>query len=150
MLYLEYESFRVKYLDLCEKFNEVLSEKERLLTKALPSATRYDKEPVKVSVDGSPLEDYAITVEEKKIDKNLCRIRKMMDDRKKLLDIKENELRKSQDIYDKIYLMRYIDGYGISAIANALNYSKSQVYRKVEQVKKRCDKMRQNAKNNVL
>ena len=59
-----------------------------------------------------------------------------------LLRLKEKELRSSPVISDKVYLYRYVDGYRIGKIACLINYSKSQVYRILKQIDKKCDKMR--------
>ena len=142
MIYLDYEEYRAKYLMLQGIFNRVLLEKEELFSKALPSAIRYDKDPVQHQSDSNAFEDYAISLEEKKIDVRLKRLRELLDDREKLLEMKEKELLKSQDINDKIYRFRYIDGYSINKISRSLNYSRSQVYRILNEISKRCDKMR--------
>ena len=144
MIYLDYEMYRIIYLDLQEKFNNVLMEKERLFTKTQPNAIRYDKEKVQVPVGFNVMEEYVISLDEKKIDEQLNGLRQVLDDREKLLIMKEKELRKSQDKNDRIYVYRYLDGYGINRIARSLSYSKSQVYRILGDIKKRCDKMRNN------
>ena len=147
MTYLEYERFKVKYNDLQERFALILMEKERLFTKVLPSAIRYDKDRVQSSIDGNPLENYVISLDEENIDEKLTQLRESLKDWEMLLKMKEKELRASHAIPDKIYVYRYIDGYGINKIAKTISYSKSQVYRILNQIDK---KMRQNAKIDVL
>ena len=88
VIYLEYESFRVKYRNLQEKYDEVLTEKEKLLTKAMPSATRYDKESVKCNSNGNPNEDYVISLEEQKIDEKLEKLEKLISVRERLISMK--------------------------------------------------------------
>ena len=144
MVYVDYEEYRNKYLAIQQQFNLVLSKKEAIFTKTLPSGIRYDKEHVQSSPSSCPLEDYVISLEEQKIDEDLKHLRQLMEDREKLLDSKEKELRKSPDKYDTIYRLKYLDGYGVNKISSMLNYSKSQVYRMLCQIQKRCDKMRQN------
>lgn len=138
MIYIEYEAYRCKYLDLQEQFNHFLTEKERILTKTLPNAIRYDKDKTSSSLDGNPLEDYVIELEESKVDESLDRIRQLLEDRERLLQLKERELRMSQDVYDRIYRMKYLDCMGINKIAKIMHYSRSQVYRILENIKKRC------------
>ena len=144
MIYLEYEEYRIRYNELQVQFNAVLTEKESLFTKTQPNAIRYDKEKVQSSFDGNVLEEYVITMDEKGLDNKLNWLRQCLEDREKLLDMKEKELRKSQDKQDKIYVYRFLDGYGINRISRSLNYSKSQIYRILSQIQKRCDKMRKN------
>ena len=143
MIYIEYEQYKCKYLDLQEQFNHFLTEKERILTKTFPNAIRYDKEKTSSSNDGNPLEDYVVELEEAKIDESLDRIRQLIDDRKRLLDLKEQELRMSQDLYDKVYRMRFLDGYGINKVAKILHYSRAQIYRINDQI---CKKIKHETK----
>ena len=150
MDYLEYERYRSKYNAMQERFAQILLEKERLFTNTLPSGIRYDKDKVQHSVDGNPLEEYVCQMDEKQIDETLDQMRKTIKDWEMLLEVKERELRKSLSMPDRIYTCRYLDGYGIGKIASSLNYSKSQVYRILRMIEKRCDKMRQNATNYVI
>ena len=150
MDYLEYERYRLKYNAMQERFASVLLEKERLFTNTLPSGIRYDKDKVQHSVDDNPLEEYVIQMDEKQIDDTLDQMRKTIKDWEMLLEVKERELRKSLSIPDRIYTCRYLDGDGIGKISSSLCYSKSQVYRILRKIEKRCDKMRQNATNYVL
>ena len=110
-LYLEYERIKNKYAAVQEQFAQALMEKERLFTRTLPSAIRYDKDKVQNSVDDNPLEDFVISAEEKELDGKISRFRTLLDDWRVLLEVKEAELRKSKDIFNIIYVMRYIDGY---------------------------------------
>lgn len=144
MHYMVYDWCRYKYDVLQDQFTQVLLEKERLYTKTLPNAIRYDKDQVQTSVDGSMLENYVVSLEEEKIDVKLKRLRQSIEDWGILLELKEKELRKSNSIPDRIYVFRYIDDYSINKITKELNYSKSQVYRILKKIGKTCDKMRQN------
>ena len=138
MIYLEYESYKRKYLDLQEQFNEFLLEKERILTKTMPKAIRYDKDLTTTGVpDDNPLESYVMELERSKVDVHLDHIRKLLEDRKMLLDAKEKELRASFNQYDRVYTMRYLDGYGIKRICTEMNFSRAQIYRILDEIKKK-------------
>lgn len=143
MVYPEYESYRIKYNRLQERFADVLMEKERLFTKTLPNAITYDRDVVQTSIDGNPLEEYVCTMDEKQIDEKIAKLRESLKDWTILLDMKEKELRKSLAVPDKVYLMRYIECYSISRISRSINYSKSQTYRVIKQIEKKCEKMKQ-------
>lgn len=129
MIYTEYELCKFKYMELQKRFDAVLTEKERLFTKTQPNAITYDKDHVQMSHDGNVLEDYVIALETGEIDKKIDNLRGLLDDRGKLLRLKEEELRKSTCREDKIYVMRFLDGMNVGLIAKRLNYSNSQVNR---------------------
>ena len=141
MIYLDYVKYKASFEMLQERFNEILTEKERLFTKTQPNAIRYDKEQIQCSVDGNILEDYVISMDEKRIDEQLNRLRIILLDREKLLEIKEKELRKSHCSDDRVYLLRYIDGLSINKIATAMCYSKRQVYRVLNKIDKKISVM---------
>lgn len=147
MVYLEYEDFKNRYLLTQSVYNNILTEKERLFTKTQAKAIRYDKEKVQNSVGSNGFDEYLIAVEEKKIDKRLNVAREFLDGREKLLQMKEKELRQSQDRLDIVYCMKYVEGKKICTIAKALNYSNSQVYRILNKIQRslkkdatKCDK----------
>ena len=126
--YLEYEQIKAKYTDLQERFARVLLEKERLFTRTLPSAIRYDKDKIQSTVDGSPLEDFVISVDTKEIDIKIKRLRHHLNDWGVLLTVKETALRKSPTLIDRIYVMRYLDGYSVNKVCRTLHYEKSRIY----------------------
>ena len=146
MIYLEFEKYRDKFLSVQQIFNNVLIEQEQLFTRTQPNAIRYDKEKVSGGDGGNMLENYVISLEDRQIHEKLSMLRQLLDDREKLLRQKESELRQSTNKYDKIYVLKYLDGYSISRVADKLNYSKSQIYRMLGKM----NKMRQNANLHVL
>lgn len=129
MLYLDYELYKVRYLETQKKYNEILSEKEELFTKTQPKAIKYDKEKVSGGGGSNAFDDYLIAKDEKRIDERLAEVKSLLDDRKVLLDLKEKELRRSKDTIDKIYVRRFLDHAKVNRIASQIGYSESQVYR---------------------
>lgn len=142
MVYIDYERYKIRLMESQERFNEMLTEKERLFTQVMPNAIRYDKDQIQSCPDGSMLEDYVISLEDKHIDDKLRSLRQIMDDRMSLLEVKEKELRASAEIPDRIYVRVYLDGFKVKRVAREINYSKSQVYRIIDKIEKTCDKMR--------
>ena len=140
MVFLEYERARIKYSEAQMRFDEALTEQERLLTRTMPNAIRYDKVNVKTSPNGNVLDDYVIAKEEKKIDKKISRLRQLLSDREKLLRLKEKELRMSKDNLDQVYCMRFIDNKRTYLIAKTLNYSESQIYRILDKIQRIIEK----------
>lgn len=134
--YIDYERFKAKYQTAQEKFAEILLEKERLFTQTLPNAITYDKDQVAHTVDGNPLERYILSLEEENIEAKLARYRRFFADWDILIEVKEKELRQSKSIMDRIYVMKILDGYGIGRICKEMHYSKAQVYKKMEVIRK--------------
>ncbi len=132
--YVEYERIKERYNRLQGLFANVLLEKERLLTMTMPSAIRYDKDPVMNSIDQNPLEKYMEKVEDEGLDEKLSKYRQYLKDWGMLLTIKEDELRKSKQKHDRVYVLRIIEGYNIGRVARITNYSRSQIYRILKQI----------------
>ena len=147
MVYLEYEAYKERFIEAQRIFNDALLEKEKLFTMTQPNAIRYDKDKVQSCPSGSILDNYVIALEEQKIDEKLETFRQLLEDREKLLMLKESDLRKSHDKFDRIYVCRFLEGMNIKKIARVLNYSQSQVYRIFKQIiesinqdAKKCEK----------
>ena len=144
-VYIVYEDFKNKYFESQNKYDEILREKEYLFSKTQPKAARTDKIII-AGTKTNVFDEYLVVKEKKRIDQRLEEIKAIVEDRSKLLKLKEVELRHSKNIWDKIYTMRYLDNLNIQKIAFILNYSQSQVYRKLEKIRRnklRCEKMRQ-------
>lgn len=135
-IYLTYEEYKRNYYKVQKLYNEILEEKEKLFAKTQPKSTKFDK----INVDGGNIsnsfDDYLIIKEKKQIDKRLNEIKIISEDRKKLLDAKEDELRKSKEWIDKIYVYKYIENMQVRKIIHLVPYEEAQVYRKLEEIKK--------------
>lgn len=73
--------------------------------------------------------DEKIEQERKKYDKKIKNINKTLDDRYILLNRKRNELKQSKNIYDVVYVYRYIERMSVHNISIRANYSRQQIYR---------------------
>lgn len=133
-LYIEFERISNKYSALQKAFTDTLLEKERLFMQTLPGAIRYDKDKVQTTADGSPLEDYVVNVDTKELDAKLARYRSLLDDWKVIMEVKEAELRKSKDIYSRIYVLRYLDNYSVARISRILHYNRQWIYKKIKRM----------------
>ena len=136
MIYPEYEAYKERFLESQRIFIEALLEKEKLFVMTQPNAIRYYMDKVQTSPVGSILESYVIALEKSGIDERIKTIRQLFEDRERLLMLKEKDLRQSQDRFDRVYVMRFLDGYKIGRIAKVMNYSRSQVYRILQQIQR--------------
>lgn len=129
MIYTIYEEYKNKYYDTQREYDIILTEKEKLFMLTQPSAVKFDKEPVSGGITQNVFEKYLMLKEEKRIDQRLEEIKSILDDRERLLKLKEQELKDSTNIQDKIYRYRYIDKLKVYKIAKMVGYSEPQIYR---------------------
>ena len=129
MIYIIYEEYKNKYYETQREYDIILTEKEKLFSITQPSAVKFDKEVVSGGITDNTFERYLILKEEKKIDQRLEEIKSLLDDRERLLKLKEQELKTSTNIQDKIYKYRYIDKLKVYKIAKLVGYSEPQIYR---------------------
>ena len=129
MIYVIYEEYKNKYYETQKEYDVILNEKEKLFMLTQPSAVKFDKEIVSGGITDNTFDRYLILKEEKKIDQRLNEIKSILDDRERLLKLKEQELRASTSVQDKIYKYRYLDRLKVFKIAKLVGYSEPQIYR---------------------
>ena len=137
MIYLDYEQFKDRYLETQKKYDEILAEKEELFAMTQPKAIRFDKERVSGGDPVNSFEQYVIRKEKQRIDERLLEAKSLLDDRERLLKLKEKQLRESKDISDKVFLLRFIEHKRVYLVAKMVNYSEPQVYRILDGIRKR-------------
>lgn len=129
LLYLEYEQLKQRFADTQQMMHEILLEKEELFLKTQPKSVKYDSERVAGGDYTNAFDEYVIAKEKRQIDERLQEARQMVEDRKELLRLKEQELRQSRNVTDKIYRMRFLDRIKVHRIASMIGYSEASVYR---------------------
>lgn len=134
MLYLDYEILKSKYLEIRMVWDALMSEKEMLFSKTLPTAIQLDKERVSGGIQSNSFDDYLIKKEQLHLDEQLLEAESIIVSREKMLKMKESELRSSRNLHDRIYVMRYIDRSRVINIAKRIGYSESQIYRILETI----------------
>ena len=150
MLFHDYEEYKNKYLETQKKYEEILSEKEELFARTQPKAVRFDVERVAGGKQERTFETYLIDKERKRIEERLAEIKSLLADRERLLAVKKEELYASDEVFDKIYRLRYVESIRAYKIAELIKYSPSQVYRILGQIDASIEKMRQNATKAML
>lgn len=137
MLFVEYERCKDIYIELQAKYEAVMLEKERLFTRVMPNAINYDKEDIQTSISSNMLDEYILALERNKVDERLESIKSMLADRQRLLSMKEQALRKSPDKYDRLYVMRYLDGMSVRQMTRRMHLSKTQIYRILDEIRQK-------------
>ena len=136
MIYIEYEEYKSKYNEAQRSYNDILNEKEELFARTQPKATQIKGDKTTGGKHNNTFDDYLIQKERKNIDKRLAEIKSILDDRERLVKLKEMELRASNNPYDKIYRCRCIDKLTIEKTARLSNYSRSQVFNILKEIRK--------------
>lgn len=141
MLYAEYHIIKEKYFDAQRAYNELIDEKETLFARTQPAAIRYDKERVSSGGSGrNVFDEYLIAKEKNRIDERIAEQKTILDDRKRLKDLKEYELRASKEWHDRIYCYYYLDKLSLTKIENRVPYSRVQIWRILKTIKSYIDK----------
>lgn len=136
MIYKEYEEYRTKYYEAQKTYDAVLNEKEILFLRTQPSAIVFDKEIVSGGTPSNAFDTYLVAKEEKKIEPRLEEAKSILEDRAKLLKLKEEELYHSKDWNDVIYRYSFIEKMSIRKIALRIPFSSTEVFRKIQIIRK--------------
>ena len=140
MIYIEYEAYKSKYYDTQKQYNDILNEKEKLFSMTQPKTMKFDGEPVEGGVHKNIFDEYLLLKEQKNIDQRLKEIKAILEDRENLLSLKEEELKNSTNVQDKIYVCRYINRMKVYKISRLVGYSEAQIYRLLKTIKSNINK----------
>lgn len=139
-MYIEYNELLKKYKIAERNYNEALEEKSKLILAVLPKATQAKEIMVLGSHPSSDLKllDYTSKIDE--VDKLINQSRNTRDMlnyelKKKLIKMKEEG-----DVYDKIYIYRWIEHRSVYKFHKLVGYSKTQVYDYISEMKKKLYK----------
>lgn len=136
MYYLEYHHLLKKYKQAENNYYNALDKQNKLLYNVLPHAVE-NKEVInhlnQISYDTS-LIDYADKI--KDVDNLVNETRNTKDMLAYELKDKEKKLRQSKDIYDKVYVLKWMEHKKPKYFCRSIGYSRRQVYRFIDEIKK--------------
>lgn len=98
-----------------------------------PGGISYDSERVQGGTVNNSFDIYVGNIEE--IDKKIKQVEDEIRILEEHLKLMEYELRKMKGTLEKIFVMRYIDGMSVNQICRNTNYSRSQVFRKLQKIR---------------
>ena len=133
--YIEYEKCKNECYEIQCKYNRLLAQKEELFSATQPQALKFDKEVVSGGRNRNTFEEYLIKKDKIELDKRLAEMKTIVDDYNHLLNIKYEQLKKSSNIQDKIYMYRYVEKLKIYQIHHKANYSEAQIYRILKEIR---------------
>lgn len=143
MKYLLHNKRYTDYLNAQEELNAILNEWILAFQKTQPRGTSYG-DKVQASNNSKPIEDYVIEVEEKHLYRRINDARLILHGKAELLQIAENELKASKNIWDMIYCKKWVEGKRPKDIYRELdlmgmNYSISQIYEIQKRIKSQIE-----------
>lgn len=131
-LFLEHYEIKRKYFDAKNKYNKLLEKKAMLIINVQPKATNLNKKNLCSEIKIDKFENFIERLET--LDPEIQQARNERDLQEYLLKKKEIELSDSIDILNRIYFLKYVKHYKIRVIAINTNYSRSQIYRKIDEI----------------
>lgn len=137
-----YKEHRKAYIDFVNAqnvVNDVVDEYLVAFQRTQPHSPTYSDTGVPRGVKVNRTEEYIIEVEHKDLKRRAEDATMLLDLKQKLLDIKEKELRKSCNVYDAIYVAKWVDHKKTKDIIRDLDfkgfdYSTSQVYEIIKRI----------------
>ena len=139
MYYLDYHICAEKYRCALALYNELIEKKEIMFERTQPGAVRYDKDHVSGGGGNNSFEDYLIAKERSRIDERINEQKTILDERKRLKELKEIELKQSKSLYDRLYIYRYLDNLSLTQIEMRIPYSRVQIWRILKKIQIDCE-----------
>jgi len=136
MLYIQYNDYKNKYHNAQKEYDEIISEKEKLFAATQPQATVYDKEKVNGGSPSNVFDEYLIQKEKQNIESRLSEARSILNERKRLLTDKQEELLQSKNDYDILYRYKYIDNLRVRVICRKMAYCRASIYNMLNEIRK--------------
>lgn len=135
--YLIHNTRYYEYMLAQEDLIAITNERDVIRARTEPKISYEERVP------GTPknkTEEYVIALEERQIKKRLEEAKAIITAKKFLLELAEEDLRKSNDIYDIIYTKRWIDNKRPKDIYRELDlmgisYSRSHIYEIIRYIK---------------
>lgn len=136
MLYIEYIESKNNFDRANKNYTDLIDIKEKLFIQTLPSAVEYKEDKIESSNKSNPFENYVIKKEEIDLDKKIEEAISILANREKIYRIKKEELINSKDWNDIIFTYYYIKKFSIRKTTKYVPFSKTEVSRKIQKIKK--------------
>lgn len=139
-MYLEYHDLLKKYKDAARRYNESLEERSKLILSVMPKATQVKEIMTSGGNTTSDLNliDYTSKIDE--VDKLINQSRNTRDMLNYELKKKEIEMRNNGNVYDKIYIYKWIERKSVYKFYRLIGYSIRQVYYFIDEMKQKLYK----------
>ena len=140
------------YLEHNRQWNEYVQAQQDLQAIIDEYVVVFQKTQPKISygehTQGNPtnkVEEYVIEVEQRQLKRRMSEAQEVLEAKKLLLDIAEEQLRKSRNIYDLIYTKKWVDHKKPKDIYRELdlmgvNYSRSHIYVVINRIREQIQR----------
>lgn len=138
-MYLEYNELLKQFKKAERNYNEALEKRSELILSVMPGAIKAKE--IMTTSNNSPdakLINYTSEIDE--VDKLINQSRNVRDMLNYELKKKLIKMREEGDVYDKIYIYRWIEHKSVYKFYKLLGYSVRQVYRYMDEMKKKLYK----------
>lgn len=135
MVYVQYERLKQKYLISQNNYDELIKDKEDLFATTQPKNQKYDQDRVSGGQTDNIFDRYLVRKQEIFLEERLEEARTILEDRKRLLDLKREELENSEDVTDRVYYLKHIKRVKNKEIAKQIGYSTAQTNRILKDIR---------------
>ena len=135
-MYIEHFLLEKRFNIAVERLEDLLREREEIFDRTQPRSIPFDKDKVDGGGGENAMDAYLIELERKQIDERIADARYIVEQRKDLLQIQEEALRRSGKIEDIVYRLKYLEGKSVKNIAETTFWSERKVYRIAKQIQK--------------
>lgn len=140
-IYLTHIDYLCKYIKALERYDDLITKEELLFGKTQPHCAGMSSINNTSESHDSKVDIFLIQKDEEELDYHITKSKKILNHRKELLDKKYDDLIKSRDWDDIIYVYFHIKKYKAIEIVNKVPFEQAQVYRKINVIKKYIEKM---------
>lgn len=146
MKYLRHRKMYLDYLQAQSMVQQILDEDTMLFQLTQPKSSISDSERVSGGSVIPKAELYIIRKEEAHINERLAEAHMILHERYDLMHLEEADLRKSKDVYDQVYVAKWIDGYKADKMIKVLRtrgvyYSRSQIYNIMARIRQQIERL---------
>lgn len=139
-LLVTYHKVHNEYVQAWEALRDIINEYDALFQITQPKASSYDDEIIIASSEAKT-ERFVIKAEQTHIYDRIDRAKRLLEERRQIADGVEEKLRASNDLYDIIYVSRWIDGHTVNQTDDVLKskgyyYSHSHIYYLIKKVRR--------------
>ena len=142
-MYIEYHELLKKLKKAERNYNEALEKKSELILSVMPGAVKV-KDVMTSNNTSSDINLINYTSEIDEVDKLINQSRNTRDMLNYELKKKLNQMRESEDVYDKIYIYRWIEHKSVYKFNRLLGYSVRQIYNYISEMKNKLYPKKEN------